>query len=795
MRRLRLTNARRSFVLLLMRALVWGLLWAHLPAGLVALAAWGELAARVAAPDTIAVELGERPSVVTSARGYVVGGPVRGRGEWLELDAIGRRFVVAAVASEDARFFEHAGFDLRGVLRALRENVDAGAANQGGSGITQQLAKSFVGTERTLLRKIEELAVARQLEARFDKRLIFEAWANRAYFGAGATGIDAAAQRYFGVAPRDLTLAQAATLVARVRAPARYAPRRARARAPRRRDRVLDRIEVLGMASAAEVSAARAEPLVLAAVADRRVAAPEVAAAAFREAGAALGEASRHGGLAIATTVDLVAQRVAQRALREGLEALDRRQGLRQHLGAVALDQREAARAAIAGWPAGARLRPALVERVERDVVEVLDGERRVLPRAGWSWAVPFRRGAENHGDELRDARDAFEAGDLVLLDAADRVTQLPRVEGAFGSADLESGAMAALVGAYDPGRTDFDRFLQACRQPGSTFKPFVYSAALDAGLTVADIVRDTPIRLVLGPFEEWRPRNADGRFSGHMTVWEAFVWSRNLPLLAVQRQIGVERVRARAQALGILSDLAAVDSLGLGASCVVPRELLAAYGAFGRGGIAMSPFAVAQARDREGALRLRRGGWATLSLPPSARAGELWRGRDARAPRAVSRENAWIMTWLLREAVLQGTAMPLRDVGYLAAGKTGTTNAYDAWFAGLSARQGAVVWVGADRDTRALGTGESGAATALPIWALGLLPTPAEELLLPPAPPGLVFAEVSPETGLRGVPGVWTRVMPFHAGSEPRALAEAPERGAARRADVILRQPALGTE
>lgn len=778
--------------MLLVRAVFWLLLWIPVPAALVIGEAYGRFVANIDAPGEITgAMVDEQPSRVVEAHGLVVGGPIRGRRAWVPFADLSPDFVRAAIASEDARFFEHDGFDPRGLARAVRQNLRPGDQLQGGSGITQQLAKSFVGTERTIARKLVELVVARRIEAQFSKDEIFSAWANRAFFGGGATGIGAAAELFFAARPSDLTLAQSALLVALIPAPSRYDPRADPELAMTRRNRVLARVEFLGLASAAEVAAAQAEPIVLGRASDRRVRAEEIERAAFREASALLGtEALLRSGLTLRVGVDLARQRVAQRAMTDALLALDRRQGLREHLGRASAGSDAALHEALAAFSDRARLRPVLVETVDARSVTVSDGQGSMaLGPEAWSWALPWTVDLRDPDLRLSDARAAFEPGDIVLLGADGLLSQRPRVEGAAGSADLASGALEAVVGGYDPAASWFDRFTQGCRQPGSTFKPIVYSVAIDSGVTVADVIRDTPVRFVLGPFEEWRPRNADGRFSGHMTVWEAFVWSRNLPVLALFERVGARAVIERARRLGIFADLAAVQSLALGASCLPPSELLAAYGTFARQGLNVTSWVVEQVERPDGSVLWTRDAPARVSRSPARSAAALWSARADAPARAMSATTAFTVDWLMREAVLHGTAMDLRDVGFDVAGKTGTTNAYDAWFAGFSGRDVAVVWIGADDNLRPLGIGESGGSTALPAWRALVLPPDGATPLLGPVPRDIVMVDVDPESGFVAAPDGWSRSMPFLFGSEPRRVAPTQEQRAVHRIHDVERR------
>lgn len=790
-----LVGRRRSFVMLLLRATVAILLWGLVPVGFLALVAYGELVRASVIPESLVSDLGPTPSVVLDAYGLVVGGPIQGPLGWASLDEVSPAAVRAILASEDAAFYVHGGFSLRGIARAAVANRAAGRAVQGGSTITQQLAKTYVGNARSLDRKLTELVVARRLEARFSKAEILEAYLNRTYFGAGATGIRAAAMRYFGTTPDRLSLAQGALLAALVPAPSRHDPFGNPAAIRVRRDRVLDRLEATGLATVREVAIARATPLQVVPAADRMVAAPEVERAVWRALSLLDPQRSwRTDGLVVQSTVQLARQRHAQAVVRDELWALDQRQGLRAHLGWVADADRAIVRQRIAAWRdahPSAFVQPALVEEVETSQVSLFPAGADLLPRAGWSWAVPWQADARNHAAQLTNASEAFATGDVVLRHPRLGIVQWPRVEAAYGSLDLVDGALDVLVGGFDPQRGEFDRFVQGCRQPGSTFKPFVYAVALANGDTPATVVRDGPLRMILGPFQEWRPRNADGRFAGHMTVWEAVIRSRNLPVLAIQDRVGRRAIIDAARRMGIRSPIRSVDSLGLGASCVPPVELLAAYGTLARIGAQIPPWGVASATprvDRVGTTWV-----APLSMrvetSPAARLRQVWHRRSEQTPAATSRVVGYQLSWLLRDVVRFGTGNPLARIGFPVAGKTGTTNRYDAWFAGYTAREAAVLWVGADRNDRALGRDESGGRLAVPAWGAALLPVDADLPILPEMPPGLELLGIDPETGQLAPDDGWSVVMPFRLGSGPRRTAPTEGERMLFQADRLLRR------
>ncbi len=763
---------------------VWALAWG----GLAALDWYGSLVPDHEAPAQITFESENVPSVVLSARGMQIGGLERGGAEWVRFDQMSADFIRAVVASEDTRFFYHAGFDLEGIARAARMNLSAGRSTQGGSTLTQQLAKTFVGDDPTYERKLIELIVARRVEVAFSKSEIFEAWANRAYFGAGAEGIGAAARIYFGVTPSELTLSQSAMLAALIPMPSRTNPFNHQEEALTRRNRSLDRLLASGMATDHEVEEARALPLGLRRGRELRVAAPGIERAVWAELRGINSEIDwRRGARTIETEVDLVRQRRAAASMRTHLHRLDNRQGLRAHLGtAINVDAFQGA------WSDSVftgESRPAVVTAVQAESVTVWAGTSRELAPEEWQWATQYQVDGRGHNALLESASTAFNVGDVVLLHDSLGIVQFPGVEAAYASADLSNGMIEAMVGGFDPNRTEFNRATQGCRQPGSTFKPIVYSAALDLGFTPATLLRDAPVRIRLGPFEEWRPRNSDGGFEGHITLWQALIWSRNLPTLKVYQELGAPRTIERGRALGITTPMDGVASLALGASCVRPTDLLTVYSSFARGGFGLEPHLVSRALTAESRASVDYGGASVPGIGAETRLAAIWRERNATQPPRIHRRNAFQVAWLLREVVASGTAGGLRDLPFEVAGKTGTTNAYDAWFAGFSSRDVAVTWIGSDENTRPLGRRETGGHVALPAWADAQLQPIDDTSALPSPPHTIEWVDIEPGSGRRAVPDRWSISMPFLSGTAPVGQAESQERLDAIQIDRIGRE------
>jgi penicillin-binding protein 1A len=790
---LTLSNCKSRFPLwVAARALLIVALWLPLPAALALAYMYGAFQASLPPTPQILTPPPGSATQVFALDGRPIGGLHRGVAPWARYDDLPPRLVEAFLAAEDDEFFLHHGVDLRAILRAAVVNLRSGTIRQGGSTVTQQLAKMFVGRARTYERKLIELMVARRIEAAYSKQDILEAYLNRVYLGAGADGVVAAARIYFDHSLDGLTLAEAATLAGIASAPSTFEPYEHPERAQRRRDWVLTRMAELGFITPARAESARAEPLRL----RERGEAPDplmpyVVESIRLQLLERFGrDAWQHGALAVYTAVSPVHQRLGEQALRRGLQAIDRRQGYRGPLRAgTALDRATFDRLVAQTVPADEPLRPALVEVVESDHVTIwVDSGAARIDEAGWAWAYPYDD-AETDNEQVREtALGLAEPGDLVLVEAIDggdgggaayRLAQLPRLEGALVSFDLDTGYLRALVGGYDFDRSQFNRATYACRQPGSTFKPVIYSLALDSGLTLVTPLVDAPIRLHQGGYDVWRPRNADGRFRGALTLREALIWSRNLPTVRVFRRMGARRVVERARELGITTQMEPTDALSLGASCVFPIDLVAAYGVFANDGYRLRPRQVVSVVDGRGTLFQDDGVFFDAMASASA---VLHRAMGAlrRAPRPViDPQTAYLMRFLLTDVVRLGTAHAASQLGVPAAGKTGTTNAYDAWFAGFTEDLAAVVWVGSDRNTRPLGRGETGADVALPIWLdymRGALDGLPQSALTEPLPPGLALYRVDRSWGLLAhdeAPGTW---LPFREGTEPTEYAPTPE-------------------
>lgn len=649
----------------------------------------------------------------------------------------------AILAAEDARFYQHGAIDIDGVLRAAFVDTLGGAARQGASTITMQLARNlYFSSEKTLLRKFAEVLLAYKIEHVLTKDQILDRYINQIYLGQRAYGFAAAAQVYFGKSLDELTLGEASTLAGLPKAPSVYNPRANPAAAARRRSYVLGRMRALGYIDAAQYRAALAEP-----IATTRESvhypldAPFVAEEVRRLMFAQYGEAAYTSGYSVYTTIDGADQAAADAAVRAAVIAYDRRHGYRGAEGEVALGDS----------PAGDK---GAAERALRKRVVVNGLEPAVVLHASpFSVAALMRDGRTVllRGAARRFGRSApkLARGALIRLERGAggtwQLAQLPEAQAALVALDPASGAVLALCGGFDFDASQFDHVTQAYRQPGSSFKPFVYSAALEKGFSPATVVQDEPL-VVPASYpggKDWEPQNYDDDFLGPITVREALADSRNVAAVRVLQSIGIPYARDYATRFGLPADqIPPYPTMVLGAGSFTPMQMATAYAVFANGGYRVTPYVVARVVDASGRV---------IFQARPARAGEG-------APRAIDVRNAFLMTSMLKDVVRHGTGVRALALGRTdLAGKTGTTEDFvDAWFDGFNPDQVAVSWIGFDKP-RSLGKGEEGARAALPMWddymRAALKGVPDRTY---PMPPGVVRAGVVMPENSTAQEGVW---------------------------------------
>lgn len=684
--------------------------------------------------------------------------------------------VRAFLAAEDDNFRNHVGIDPAGLARAAWELVSTGQIQSGGSTITMQVAKNyFLSQERTFARKFREILLALEIERNLSKDEILELYFNVIFLGQRAYGVAAAAQIYYGQELDALTLPQYAMIAGLPKAPSKHNPIANPQRAIERRDWILGRMQKLGFIDEAQYKSA------LAATVTARVHgipldlnAPFVAEEARRIALDMFGDRAYTEGLRIYTTVRGAWQAAAQDAMTHGLLEYDQRHGWRGIEATLPGPDREAWLAALAEIESIGLLEPAVVSAVTDKRIDVIrrNGEAVSIPPSGFNWARTYRS-VNSLGPEIRDARTLVSAGDLI------RITQLrgdwvlaqqPAVEAGMVALDPETGAIRAMVGGFNYFDSKFNRATQGGRQVGSGFKPLIYTAALEAGMTPASLINDAPV--VFDQTEgatDWRPQNSGGDFLGPTRLRTALYRSRNLVSVRLARELGLDRILQIAERAGLPSDsLPRNLSLSLGTASLTPLQMAETYAIYANGGYRIGNYLIDRIESATGEVlyqtkpvtvcrtdcagrpvsmdpivdnRLRP---ATSTLIDLDLGGSI-------APRVLDARIHFLMDDMLRDVIQVGTGKRANSLGRKdIAGKTGTTNdQIDAWFNGYHASVVASVWVGFDQP-KTLGRSEYGGRAALPIWIEFMetaLAGQPERRLTPP--PGIISARINADTGV----------------------------------------------
>jgi penicillin-binding protein 1A len=706
-----------------------------------------------------------QPSLVTrvyAADKQIIGQFFVERRILVPLDKIPKNLVDAVIATEDARFFEHRGLDFVGIARAMLTNLLSGKIRQGASTITQQLARSlFLSPKRDMERKIKEALLALKMEQMLGKEQILELYLNQIYFGHGAYGVQAAAQTYFNKEVGQLTLPEAAFLAGLPKGPSDYSPYTRREASKRRQAAVLKRMAEEGHITTKEAERAVEQPLLFQPL-KRDDVAPYYVERVRQRLVADYGETMVYkGGLQVYTTVSRSAQLAATEALRQGLRELDKRQGYRGPLrrGQLTPDVTEVRRVALMGGsgPREGDIIEGVVTKVTRDGVMVTaQGISGKIANEDLLWA---RRGRAADGTKLKErpAGESLRPGDVIEVGvkklganvAQFSLEQTPHVEGALLSIDPRTGGIVAMVGGYDFKRSEYNRTVLSRRQPGSAFKPIIYTAAVEKGLSPGTPVVDSGVVYnETDPDMVWRPENYDQKFYGQILMRDALAHSRNAATVRLLEKIGVPPVLELAQRVGITSPLARDLSLALGSSGVTVQELTAAYGIFLNQGLSLQPYMIESVVDANGNI-------LETHLPE---------------PReVVTKETAYLITNMMEDVIQRGTGQAAKGMGRPLAGKTGTTNDFtDAWFVGGAPNLVTGVWVGFD-EIRPLGEKETGSHAALPVWMsymkVALDPLPVIPFTIPD---GIVFAKIDPSTGLLAADGSTAVVEVFAKGTEP---------------------------
>lgn len=687
--------------------------------------------------------------------------------EWREVvpyEKIPKQLVDAFLAAEDHAFFSHGGLYLRGIARAAWRNITAGDWAQGGSTITQQVAKQFLGNEKTLARKAKEAIVARRLEARYTKEEILAVYLNHIFLGSGAYGVQAAAKRYYSRNVWELDLGQMAVIAGLAQAPSRDSPLANPENARRRRDAVLDKMARHGFISAEEAETWKATPIAPTPYRDVFLTTqPYFAEHVRRYVKKKYGDDGlMKAGLRVETTVVPFLDGLAYDNVDWNVRKQDKRQGWRgpeAHLAGTARAtflERAAAKYGDGPLEEGRRYL-ALVEEVKPSGAKVRVGARTCeLPIERMSWAVRWSRTNYANDQTITSARSALNVGDVVWVSRPPRrirkfsdwtitygddgkpdaewmpekevavpddvvqLEQTPHVQGALYTFDLQTGYVLAMVGGQDYARSEYNRAVQACRQPGSTYKPIYYALALDQGLPFDHQLSDVP-KGEVDPMtgEVWTPTDLFGGTQVQVSLEYALVWSKNVPSVELFKQLGGPAVEAWARRLGFTSPIIADKALALGASCTYLDELSRAFAIFARNGRWLDLVYVRRVLDRDGRILEDQTVPYDPALAPGERLDRLVATAGTAPKQAIPARAAFLVTKLLRNVVAQGHMRMVRQQGIVAAGKTGTSSAtMDTWFVGFTDRWLTTAWLGDDLRERPLGLRDAAYLTTVPFWA-----------------------------------------------------------------------------
>ena len=701
----------------------------------------------------------------------------------MPIRAIPRRVVNAFLAAEDKNFYEHPGIDFISVARAVVTNLaNLGSSRRpvGASTITQQVAKNFLLTnEVSIDRKVKEAILAFRIERAFNKDRILDLYLNEIYLGFGSYGVAAAALNYFNKSLDELSIAEAAFLAALPKAPNNYHPIRRSEAALARRNWVISRMLEDGRIAQADAEAAWAEPLKIYGTDPTEIVQADYFLEEVRRelAGVYGDDALYQGGLSVRTTLDPRLQRFAERALRDGLIAYDRRHGWRGPVKRLGADAAEGGperwREVLAGVQPPPGMSPwslALVTGTAKDRAEIAfpDGTSGHIPMAELTWARPWIKG-QKVGEKPKAPGDVVAAGDVVMVEAAVSdnkekpyeagaygLRQIPDINGGLVALDPHTGRVLAMSGGFSFEQSQYNRATQAYRQPGSAFKPFVYLSGLDSGFTPATIILDAPFVVDQGAgLGKWKPANYTKKFYGPTPMRTGIELSRNLMTVRLAQTIGMEKIVENARKFGIIDDMPALLSMSLGAGETTLLRLTTAYAMLVNGGKRIHPTLIDRIQDRHGATVFRHD-----QRPCEGCQNAVWHGQnppelpDERA-QIADPASAYQVVSMLQGVVERGTGRRIRSVGKPLAGKTGTTNSStDTWFMGFSPDLAVGVFIGFDEPT-GLGPKETGSSVAAPVFrdfmAAALKNQPAIPFRIPE---GVRLVRLNIETGRLARPG-----------------------------------------
>jgi penicillin-binding protein 1A len=691
------------------------------------------------------------PLRVYSEDGFLIDEFGEERRAYIKIEQVPQSMKDAVLAIEDRRFYQHSGVDFKGILRAIKNNI-TGISHEGASTITMQVAKNFFtkpNGRRTIVTKINEAMLALKIEHALNKDQILELYINQIYLGQRAYGFAAAAQVYYGKPLEKLNLAETALLAGLPKAPSGYNPFVNPKRAIARQQEVLRDMHRFGFIKEPVYEAALKQPLRFKASKQARDLAADYVAEIVRESlYAQYQDEIYSSGLRVYTTIRKANQEAANAAIREGVLDYDSRHGFRGpektlDLARILADNpSDGLNEALDDFDESNGFIPAIVTSLSPKSVHVHTKYGDDVEITGKGLALVART-----LNEKKPEKRLLKTGSIIRVTKSAsqkdnngwRIVQIPQVESALIALDPETGAIRALVGGFDFNRNKFNHVTQAWRQPGSSFKPFIYSAALEKGFTPASIIEDSPLNFSAQDTGEkaWSPRNFDNTFEGPIRLRQALVKSKNLVSIRLIQSIGPRYAQDYITRFGFAAkEHPAYLTMALGAGSVTPWQMATAYAVFANGGYRVKPNLITKIVDQNGKV---------LVETKFTKAGQG-------APRVIDARNAFIMNSMMKDVVRRGTATRALQLGRNdLAGKTGTTNDhFDAWFAGYNPNQVAIAWVGYDKP-RALGGSETGGAAALPIWikymATALRGVPEVE---PVVPDGIMALRIDPATGIR---------------------------------------------
>lgn len=703
------------------------------------------------------------------------------KGTFVPLSRIPAHMKNAIVAVEDSRFWQHKGIDYIGIGRALIKDILHASLKEGGSTITQQLAKiMFLTPEKTIQRKLREAQLAIRLEKELTKNEILELYLNRAYFGHGAYGVEMASRLYFGKSVSNITLPEAALLAGLVKAPNTYSPYNNLVKAKERQEVVLARMEEEGYIKPSERAAAKNHPIHLSSLRANTDSYNYFLEYIRQQLEQKYGvETVYKGGLRVYTTLDKNTQVYAQKALQEGLREVDKRRGWRGPIGHkdvesshrglksfLGIDNKDEPKVSFSASVGDISTGIVMSVSPKEAVIKArgISG-RLMLSDAMWASTVIDRASGKIRTIKSFKLTDILKKGDIIWVKIKSisgknvifSLEQEPEVEGAVVAIEPETGFIRAIVGGFNFTKSEYNRAVYAKRQPGSAIKPIIYAAALENGYTPASIINDEPVSYPGRNGGTWTPENFDHKYYGPTTLRDALAYSRNVVTVKLVDSVGIDKVISFAKDIGIEADMPRELTIALGSISVTPLEMATAYSTFANGGVKITPIAIKYVTDAK---------------------GTILESNEPEGLESITPQTSFLITSMMKDVINYGTGMRA-NIGRPAAGKTGTSNDYkDAWFVGYTPQLVGCVWVGFDDMRMSLGPGEVGGRAAAPIWANFMRNVLAGEPVMDfSMPEGIVKIPIDPRTGLLS-PDESSGVFEyFKEGTQPKDYSSTPSK------------------